>query len=61
MNDMQETEKGQMDLLERITDPKELRKLKPGQLPRLAEQVRAFMVDSVSKTGGHLASNCTYL
>jgi 1-deoxy-D-xylulose-5-phosphate synthase len=57
MNDMQETEKGQMDLLERITDPKELRKLKPGQLPRLAEQVRAFMVDSVSKTGGHLASS----
>ena len=57
MNDMQETEKGQMDLLERITDPKELRKLKPGQLPKLAEQVRAFMVDSVSKTGGHLASS----
>jgi len=44
-------------LLETINSPEELRKLERKQLPQLAEQLRAFLVDSVSKTGGHLSSN----
>ncbi len=44
-------------LLESIDSPSDLRQLKRGQLPRLADELRAFVLDSVSKTGGHLAAN----
>ncbi len=44
-------------LLESINDPVALRLLQRKQLPQLAEELRAFLVESVSKTGGHLSSN----
>ncbi len=44
-------------LLESIDDPEQLRRLERHQLPRLAEELRAFLIESVSRTGGHLASN----
>jgi 1-deoxy-D-xylulose-5-phosphate synthase len=44
-------------LLETINSPEDLRKLERKQLPELAEELRAFLVESVSKTGGHLSSN----
>ena len=44
-------------LLESIDSPQLLRQLRRSQLPRLAESLRAFVLDSVSKTGGHLAAN----
>ncbi|MGL4408773.1 MAG: 1-deoxy-D-xylulose-5-phosphate synthase [Zoogloea sp.] len=44
-------------LLESITCPADLRKLDPGQLPALADELRHFLIDSVSRTGGHLSSN----
>ena len=44
-------------LLESINSPKALRLLERKQLPQLAEELRAFLVESVSKTGGHLSSN----
>jgi len=44
-------------LLETINDPHQLRKLARKDLPRLAEELRAFLIESVSKTGGHLSSN----
>jgi 1-deoxy-D-xylulose-5-phosphate synthase len=44
-------------LLETINSPSDLRRLSRNQLPALAEQLRAFLLDSVSKTGGHLSSN----
>jgi 1-deoxy-D-xylulose-5-phosphate synthase len=44
-------------LLSSINDPEDLRKLERTQLPQLAEELRAFLVESVSKTGGHLSSN----
>lgn len=44
-------------LLDRITDPAELRQLNPAELPELAQQLRDFMIHSVGKTGGHLASS----
>ena len=44
-------------LLEAIDAPPDLRKLKPGALPQLAAELRAFVLHSVASTGGHLLSN----
>jgi 1-deoxy-D-xylulose-5-phosphate synthase len=46
-----------MTLLESIHDPADLRKLARPQLKPLADELRAYLLDSVSKTGGHLSSN----
>ncbi len=46
-----------MSLLESIDFPAQLRTLDRKQLPQLAEELRAFLIDSVSRTGGHLSSN----
>ena len=45
------------ELLQTINDPSELRKLERKQLRPLADELRAFVLDSVSRTGGHLSSN----
>ncbi|HLX29606.1 MAG TPA: 1-deoxy-D-xylulose-5-phosphate synthase [Casimicrobiaceae bacterium] len=44
-------------LLDKIESPADLRKLHRGQLPQLARELRAFLLRSVSQTGGHLSSN----
>lgn len=44
-------------LLDQTTNPEGLRQLDPGQLPDLAKEIRSFMINSVEKTGGHLASS----
>lgn len=44
-------------LLETINDPTALRQLDEKELPQLAQELRDFMVQSVSKTGGHLSSS----
>ena len=44
-------------LLNKIDDPADLRRLPREQLPALAGELRAFLLDSVAKTGGHLSSN----
>ena len=44
-------------LLETINSPADLRRLERKQLPRLADELRAFLIESVSQTGGHLSSN----
>ncbi len=44
-------------LLDTLDDPAQLRALERKQLPQLAQELRAFLIDSVSRTGGHLASN----
>jgi len=46
-----------MDLLKTINDPADLRKLARPRLATLAAELREFVIDSVSKTGGHLSSN----
>ena len=45
------------NLLTSIQGPADLRRLPRAQLPALAAELRAFLLDSVSKTGGHLSSN----
>jgi 1-deoxy-D-xylulose-5-phosphate synthase len=44
-------------LLDSINSPAELRQLDREKLPALADELRDFVVDSVSRTGGHLSSN----
>ncbi|WP_427915386.1 1-deoxy-D-xylulose-5-phosphate synthase [Ramlibacter sp. MMS24-I3-19] len=46
-----------MALLETIESPADLRRLPRAQLSQLAEELRAYVLDSVSRTGGHLSSN----
>ncbi|MET8570637.1 1-deoxy-D-xylulose-5-phosphate synthase [Streptomyces sp. NPDC004783] len=46
-----------MPLLTRITGPRDLDRLSLEELGRLAEEIRTFLVDAVSKTGGHLGPN----
>ena len=43
--------------LSEIDSPADLKKLKPEQLPALAEEIRRFLLATVSETGGHLGSN----
>jgi 1-deoxy-D-xylulose-5-phosphate synthase len=45
------------ELLKSINTPHDLRQLEKSQLPRLAQELRAFLLESVSQTGGHLSSN----
>ncbi len=45
------------DLLKTIDEPADLRRLDRRQLKPLADELRAFVLDSVSQTGGHLSSN----
>lgn len=46
-----------MNLLETINDPAEIRHLSRPQLKQLADELRAFVIESVAQTGGHLSSN----
>lgn len=45
------------ELLRSIDGPSDLRRLSRAQLPALASELRQYVLDSVSKTGGHLGSN----
>ena len=44
-------------LLDTINDPSQLRELERNELAQLANELRNFLIESVSKTGGHLSSN----
>lgn len=44
-------------LLDMINNPKDLKKLDISEFPRLSKEIRTFLLNNVSKTGGHLASN----
>lgn len=44
-------------LLETIKKANDIKKIPPDKFPQLAEEIRAFLLDHVSRTGGHLASN----
>ena len=44
-------------LLEQINSPADLKKLSSGQMVQLCSEIRQFLLENVSKTGGHLASN----
>jgi len=44
-------------LLDCLHTPADLRAMQPADLPKLAEELREFLIESVAQTGGHLASN----
>jgi 1-deoxy-D-xylulose-5-phosphate synthase len=46
-----------MGLLHTINSPADLKKISAAQIPALAKEVREFLIDRVSKTGGHLGPN----
>ncbi|MBQ6635990.1 MAG: 1-deoxy-D-xylulose-5-phosphate synthase [Lachnospiraceae bacterium] len=46
-----------MALIEKIQHPNDIKKIPPEQYGRLAEEIRQFLLEKVSVTGGHLASN----
>ena len=46
-----------MAILENINSTEDVKKLNYDNLTQLAAEIRSFLVDNVSKTGGHLASN----
>ncbi len=45
------------EILDRISGPEDVKKLNTKESEQLAQEIRAFLITSVSKTGGHLASN----
>lgn len=45
------------NLLNGINDIKDIKKLKINELEKLSDEIREFLINTVSKTGGHLASN----
>ncbi|MFT5673631.1 MAG: 1-deoxy-D-xylulose-5-phosphate synthase, partial [Polaribacter sp.] len=44
-------------LLDNISNPKDLRKLNPAQLPQLAKELRAFIIDVIATKEGHLGAS----
>ncbi|WP_315074579.1 1-deoxy-D-xylulose-5-phosphate synthase [uncultured Clostridium sp.] len=46
-----------MKLLDKLNFPEDLKKLNENDYKLLSDEIREFLIDSVSKTGGHLASN----
>ncbi|GAA4743830.1 1-deoxy-D-xylulose-5-phosphate synthase [Amnibacterium soli] len=46
-----------MSLLETIREPRDLDRLDPDELTRLAAEIRTFLIENVSRTGGHLGPN----
>lgn len=44
-------------ILEKIKRPNDIHKIRLADFPALAEEIRSFLIESVSHTGGHLASN----
>ena len=44
-------------ILDRINGPQDIRKVPKKDLKRLAQEIREFLIQSISETGGHLASN----
>ena len=44
-------------MLEKIKKPNDIHKIALADFPALADEIRQFLIESVSRTGGHLASN----
>ena len=44
-------------VLEKINHPNDIKNLKKEELPLLADEIREFLIRTISESGGHLASN----
>ena len=45
------------NFLDEVNSPEDIKKRNIEELNELASEIRTFLIDTVSKTGGHLASN----
>ena len=45
------------DILSQIKEPNDIKKIDKADYPELAQEIREFLINSISKTGGHLGSN----
>ncbi len=46
-----------MTLLESVRSPRDVKALSPDELPALADEIRTFLIEAVSRNGGHLGPN----
>ncbi|MDR2752301.1 MAG: 1-deoxy-D-xylulose-5-phosphate synthase [Clostridiales bacterium] len=46
-----------MGLLDAVRSPEDLKKMRPADMEKLCGEIREFLIDTISRTGGHLASN----
>ena len=44
-------------ILDKINKPNDIKRIDPEEYEQLAQEIRQFLIDSISKTGGHLAYN----
>ena len=44
-------------VLDKINKPNDIKNISPREYKQLAAEIRRFLIDKISKTGGHLASN----
>ena len=44
-------------VLDQIKKENDIKKIPSEQLPRLAQEIRTFLIENIAQTGGHLASN----
>ena len=44
-------------ILDRINQPNDIKNIPEEQLPELADEIRSFLIEKISRSGGHLASN----
>lgn len=44
-------------VLDKINQPNDIKKLEPQEVIRLSDEIRDFLIDKISKSGGHIASN----
>lgn len=54
---LQEREADILKQLDKINNPADIKKLNTAELKALCKEIRGFIIDTVSKNGGHLASN----
>src|SRR5437867_10949000 len=46
-----------MEILQQINSPSELRRLRPDQLPQVAEEIRQYILETMSRVGGHTGAS----
>lgn len=46
-----------LKILDQVNEPNDIKKIKPEEYAKLADEIRRFLLDKLSKKGGHLASN----
>jgi 1-deoxy-D-xylulose-5-phosphate synthase len=53
---MNNAAKTPISLLEQVDNPKDLKQLKPADLPKLADELRDYLIHTIARTGGHLGA-----